>query len=265
LTDNDRHRVERAFRDHPPGPWPFLVAGDPDADATVELLRRFAALPVRGVEIGFPYSDSIADGPVIQAAFTRSLAAGLRVDHVFEIVRRARASVSYPILGMVSASIVYRIGPEALIDRAGEAGFDGLIVPDLSLEEAPELSRLAASAGLCLPMLVAPTTPASRQTAIAAAARGFLYYVAVKGTTGERRALPPDLAERVKRVRSASRLPVLVGFGISEPVHVREVCTFADGAIVGSALVRRITESAGADRARMVEDAVEFVAELCGD
>lgn len=198
-------------------------------------------LPIRGVELGFPFSDPIADGPVIQAAFTAALEKGLRVEHVFDAVRTARTEgVAYPIVAMVSASIVYRLGVETFVDRAAEAGFDGLIIPDLSLEEAPKLAAACGKAGLRLCMLTAPTTPADRLRRIAEISSGFLYYVSVQGVTGQRDALPSDLEAHVRQIKAASGLPTLVGFGISKPEHVKTVCGFADGAIVGSAIVRRI-------------------------
>jgi tryptophan synthase alpha chain len=223
-------------------------------------------LPIRGVEVGFPFSDPIADGPVIQEAFTRALAAGTRVEGVFQAVSRVRGAFEHPIVAMVSASIVYRAGVGEFIRRAAGAGFDGLIVPDLSLEEAPHLGRLAREAGLRLCMLIAPTTPPARQRRIAEVAGGFLYYVSVQGVTGERSALPPNLAAHVAQVRAETRLPVLVGFGISRAGHVREVCGLADGAIVGSAIVRRMEPllSAGGNDEEVVAGTLEFIRGLAG-
>lgn len=202
-----------------------------------------ADLPIRGVELGIPFSDPIADGPVIQQAFSAALAGGLRVADVLAMIAEVRSLVPYPILAMVSISIVSRIGMAAFVQRSASAGLDGLIVPDVSLEEAPELAGRARGAGLRFSMLVAPTTPPERQQAIARLTSGFLYYVSVQGTTGERDRLPLDLAGRVGRLRAATGLPVLVGFGISRSDHVREVCRLADGAIVGSAIVHRMTEA----------------------
>ncbi len=262
-------RIEEAFR-RPPGLWPFLAVGYPSLDATAALLRRLNSLPIRGVELGIPFSDPIADGPVIQRAFTEALASGVKVREVFEMVASVRSEIEYPLLAMVSASIVYRRGVESFVTQAKAAGFDGLIVPDISLEEAPNLSAATRAAGLRLSMLIAPTTPPERRHRIAEAASGFLYYVSVQGTTGERTALPKDLADEVKAIRECGTgilpvrsLPVVVGFGISRPEHVRQVCQFADGAIVGSALVRRMTDliASGQD---VVEGAARLVAELAG-
>jgi tryptophan synthase alpha chain len=259
-------RISQTLSNHPPGLWPFLAAGYPDVETTEEILRRLADIPIRGVEIGFPFSDPIADGPVIQTAFTKALAAGVRVDDVFQMVGRIRPAVGFPIVAMVSASIMYRIGMKPFVDRASEAGFDGLIVPDLSLEEAPELSGAAREAGLKLCMLVAPTTPPERQRRIGQLASGFMYYVSVQGVTGARDRLPADLANHVRQVRAATSLPVLVGFGVSTAAQVREVCSVADGAIVGSAVVKRIMDCVEARRSRdqTINDNIDFVRGLAG-
>jgi len=252
--------------DEAPGLWPFLAAGYPSIDTTAALLRGFSKLPIRGVELGFPFSDPIADGPVIQRAFSNVLAEGLRVSEVFDMVASVRRDVGFPLVAMASASIVYRIGVGQFVDRARSAGFDGLIVPDISLEEAPDLSECADAAGLRLSMLIAPTTPLDREKRIAQVASGFLYYVSVQGTTGERHKLPSDLNDHVAELREGTGLPVLVGFGISRPEHVRTVCGFADGAIVGSAIVHKISNlvDAGGGKEAIVEDVMRFVAELTG-
>jgi tryptophan synthase alpha chain len=236
------NRIDAAFVGRPPGLWPFLAAGYPSLDVTAQLLKRLNSLPIRGVELGIPFSDPIADGPVIQHAFTQALASGVKVRDIFDTVASVRSEIDFPLMAMVSASIVYRRGVDPFVQEAQAAGFDGLIVPDISLEEAPLLAAAAGKAGLRLSMLIAPTTSPERRRRIADAASGFLYYVSVQGTTGERNALPQSLADEVQAVKAASSLPVLVGFGISRPEQVRQVCQIADGAIVGSAIVRRITE-----------------------
>jgi tryptophan synthase alpha chain len=263
LADN---RIDVALTTRPPGLWPFLAAGYPSLDATAATLRALAKLPIRGVELGFPFSDSIADGPVIQHAFSRALATGVHVDAIFDTIAAARREIDYPLLAMVSASIVYRFGVERFISKAGAAGFDGLIIPDLSLEEAPGMAKTVEGAGLRLSMLIAPTTSPEREKQIAEVASGFLYYVSVQGTTGERRALPTDLPDHVGRLRKATGLPVLVGFGIGTPQQVHQICGFANGAIVGSAIVRKITTALDAGRSAeaMIEATVQFISELAG-
>lgn len=266
-TNPPGNRIDAAFANQPPGLWPFLAAGFPSLEITAALLQRLNTLPIRGVELGIPFSDPIADGPVIQHAFTHALASGIKVRDVFEMVASLRAQISYPLLAMVSASIVYRRGVEAFAAEAHRAGFDGLIVPDISLEEAPALASAAAKENLRLSMLVAPTTPPERRSQIADAASGFLYYVSVQGTTGERAALPAALADEVRSLKGESSLPVLVGFGISRPDHVREVCRFADGAIVGSAIVDRVAAGAQSGRgaAELLDDVAQFVGHLAGE
>lgn len=263
----DGRRIDAAFENAAPGLWPFVAGGFPSANATALLLRALGELPIRGIEVGIPFSDPIADGPVIQQAFTRALESGVRVDDVLGAIAAARGVVSMPILAMVSASIVYRIGMEKFVERAAASGVDGLIVPDLSLEEAPALAEVVGRTGLRMPMLVAPTTPAARQREIATVATGFLYYVSVQGTTGERATLPVDLKTAVRTLREATGLPVVVGFGIGRREQVRQVCGISNGAIVGSAIVKRMTGMAekGADEAAVVGGALEFMGELVSE
>lgn len=236
-------RIIAALRDRPPGLWPFIPAGYPDPPTTIDLLRRLVGLPIRGVELGIPFSDPIADGPVIQHAFSEALRGGVRVAAILESVARIRAEIEFPLLAMASASIVYRAGVESFSSAARDAGLDGVIVPDLSLEEAPRMAQAARACGLALPMLVAPTTPPDRRRKIAAAASGFLYYVAVQGVTGERSALAGDLAEKLQAMRVESSLPILVGFGVSSAGQVADAAARADGVIVGSAVVRRMIDA----------------------
>ena len=258
------NRIDTALAGRPAGLWPFLAAGYPDLATTAALLKALGALPIRGVELGIPFSDPIADGPVIQRAFSEALSAGLKLRDVFAMVTALRDEIHYPLLAMVSASIVYCVGIETFVKNASEAGFDGLIVPDISLEEAPRLAEAAAGAGLRLSMLIAPTTPAERRERIADVSSGFLYYVSVQGTTGARANLPADLKTNVCELKDATGSPVLVGFGIGNPSQVREVCRYADGAIAGSAIVRRITElcEQGESGPALVAEVTAFIHEL---
>lgn len=243
---------------------PYVTAGFPDLQTTAELLPAIATAGATAIEIGFPYSDSIADGPVIQSSFHAALANGLRIDDVFTMLAQTANDVSAPRIAMVTYSIVQRIGPAHFAKRCRDAGLSGMIVPDVSLEESAELSATATDAGLDLILLVAPTTPTSRRRQIAAASRGFVYYQSTTGITGERSTLPADLATAVTELRDEATLPVCVGFGISSVEHVRQVCAIADGAIVGSAIVRRIGDAAarGAPRAEIVSSISKFVEEL---
>ncbi|MBN1513982.1 MAG: tryptophan synthase subunit alpha [Phycisphaerae bacterium] len=243
---------------------PYVTAGYPDLATTGLLLRRLDALGVPLIEIGIPFSDSIADGPVIQGSFHRVLAGGFRVADLFATVRAARPGLSAALVAMVSMSLVRRPGVSEFAQRCAESGFDGLIVPDIPLEESPEVLDAAHKAGLRCIMLVAPTTPDARREQIARASEGFVYQVAVRGITGERDALPDDIAEFVRALRAVSRLPVCVGFGIGTPQQVRAVCDVADGAIVGTAVVRRISEAidAGHSPDAIAESVTQFVDEL---
>lgn len=225
------------------GLFPFLVAGQPDVESMCKLIQKLDEIGVSGIELGFPFTDPVADGPVIQSAFSETLSRGVTVEKIFEGIAKVRSMVSIPLIAMVSASIVYRIGTDNFFDRAKEAGFDGFIIPDLSLEEAPALAAKISDRDLRMIMLVAPTSPIGRQEKIAKIASGFIYYMSVAGITGERDKLPDDMKDNVAKLEQLSGAPVVVGFGISNPQQVEMVCSVADGAIVGSAIIRRITEA----------------------
>jgi tryptophan synthase alpha chain len=224
---------------------PFVTAGDPDVRATGPILRELVASGAHLIEVGFPYSDPIADGAVIQASYTRALDKGLRVDDVFACARAfARDQPAVPLVAMVSYSLVYKRGAEAFLGQAQEAGFRGAIVPDLPAEEAQALVGVAAARDFRLIQLVTPTTPRERAVEIARLSTGFLYCVSVAGITGERDRLPEELLGQLRWLRQQTDLPLCVGFGISKPEHVRMLRDVADGVIVGSAFVRRL-EKAG--------------------
>ncbi len=242
---------------------PFIAAGDPDLQTTAAILRALAERGVADlVELGLPYSDPIADGPTIQASYQRALAGGARPGAILDMLAGLRAGgFEVPVCLMTSYSLVYRPGPAAFVERAAEAGADGLIVPDLPADEAEPLGYELADRGLSHVLLVAPTTPPERRRAIFEHVTGFLYCVSVVGITGERNELPPDLADYVRGVRKEARVPVCVGFGLSEPRHVAAVAKVADGAIVGSAIVRRVADHGG----EPPEAIASAVAELCAD
>lgn len=234
---------------------PFVTASDPDLDATLKLLREVSRRGATLIEVGFPYSDPIADGSVIQASYTRALANGVTVDAIFGALR-ALNEISAPLVAMVSYSLVHHRGPERFVRDALEAGFSGAIVPDLPVEEAGELARLAAKRDFKLILLVTPATPRERAQKIAQLSTGFLYCVSVVGITGERSQLPTDLLDQLRWLRTQTTLPMCVGFGISTPEHVRTLRDSADGVIVGSALVRRL------EAKRPIHEVVREVGEL---
>jgi tryptophan synthase alpha chain len=219
---------------------PFVTAGDPDLRTTARLIGELARRGASIVEVGFPYSDPIADGSVIQASYTRALERGVRVDDIFAMARER--NVAAPLVAMVSYSLVHHRGPERFVAQAQSAGFSGAIVPDLPVDEAAALAEVAGRSDFKLVLLVTPTTPRDRARRIAALSTGFLYCVSVVGITGERRALPPELLDQLRWLRTQTELPLCVGFGISQPEHVRGLREAADGIIVGSALVRRLEQ-----------------------
>ena len=229
---------------------PYVTAGYPDLETTTQLLRRLDDAGCQAIEIGVPFSDSIADGPVIQESFYRALDGGFKVDELFSAVAEVREQLSAALLIMVSMSIVRRRGVETFAKRAAASGFDGLIVPDVPADECSSLARQAQSCGLCNVLMAAPTSSDERRRRIAELSTGFVYLIAARGITGERRDLSADLANNVRRVRSLTALPLMVGFGISTAEHVRAVCREADGAIVGSAIIRRIADCLNEKKSR---------------
>jgi tryptophan synthase alpha chain len=246
---------------------PFVTAGDPDLDTTALLIHELAQRGASLIEIGFPYSDPIADGSVIQASYTRALNRGLRIDDIFTCLRRLADAPelrtrAIPLVAMVSYSLVYHRGPEKFLDQAGTAGLSGAIVPDLPVEESETLAQLAAARDFKLIQLVTPTTPRQRALRIAQTSTGFLYCVSVTGITGERERLPEELLQQLAWLRQQTSLPLCVGFGISKPDHVRMLREVADGVIVGSALVRRVEEIGRRKTAEVVREISQLAQSL---
>ena len=231
-------RIAAAFAGHgrAAAAMPYLMGGFPDLDGSRAAAEACAEAGADLLELGVPFSDPLADGPVIHEAATRALAAGATVDGVLGVCESVAGRL--PVVLMVYANVVLAHGPDAFVDRAAAAGAAGLIVPDLPHDEAGGLRRACDARGLALVPLVAPTTPPDRLAAIGADARGFVYAVSLAGTTGERANLPEDLPGLVERARAATRVPVAVGFGISTPEQARAVGEIADGVIVGTRVVR---------------------------
>jgi tryptophan synthase alpha chain len=243
---------------------PFIAAGYPDLSTSATLLPALEAGGADVIEVGIPFSDPVADGPTIQAAFTAALAKGLRIADVFAAVAEARRHVSVPLMAMVSYSIVFRFGVDRFFEQAKAAGFDGVILPDLPPPEAASVCGRAAAAGLATTLLVAPTTSAARRREIAELSTGFVYYLSVSGITGERDRLPADLEANLRQIRSVTTKPVCVGFGISRPEHLVQLAAHADGAIVGSAIVKRVTAVAerGGNAGAIAEELTGYCREL---
>ncbi len=241
---------------------PFVTAGDPDLTFTAAVLKELVTRGANLCELGIPYSDPIADGPVIQASYTRALVKKLRLADILNMTRAVVPSLAAPVVTMVSYAIVYRHGLQQYVDDAQAAGMAGAIVPDLPVEESDALASICRERDFSLIQLVTPTTPRDRALRIAGSSSGFLYYVSVTGITGERTKLPADLIENVAWLRSQTPLPICIGFGISQPEHVRMLAPVADGLIVGSAVVRRIAEAANAPRDAVLRAVGDYVAAL---
>ncbi len=225
------------------GLMPFVCAGAPTADALVQVLPALSQAGASVIEIGIPFSDPIADGPVIAAAMHDAIQRGTTPGQIFEQVRSVRDRVECGIVAMVSVSLVHaQGGPVGFAAKARDAGFDGCIFPDSPLEESAELGAACRDAGLTCSLLIAPTTPEARAKAIAEACSGFVYLLARAGITGEQKDAP-EIEARVQMLRRVTRLPIACGFGIATADHVRAVVQHADAAIVGTALVRRLDAS----------------------
>jgi tryptophan synthase alpha chain len=247
-------RLEAAFASHGKAAalMPYLMGGFPDDEASLIAGEACAEAGADVVELGIPFSDPLADGPAIHAAATRALAAGATPTGVLAICEELAGRV--PVVLMVYANVVLVGGAETFVRHAAEAGACGLIVPDLPVDEAAAVRAACDRAGIALVPLVAPTTGDARLHEIATHARGFVYVVSLTGTTGERDALPEGLERTIARVRSATDLPVAVGFGISRPAQARAVGELADGVIVGSRVVRALDEGGPAAVGELVTE-----------
>lgn len=245
---------------------PFLMAGDPHLAGTRAALLALQAEGADLVELGIPYSDPLADGPVIQAAASRALASGTTPARVLEMLASLRGELQIPVVLFTYSNPLLNRGMETFCREVAAAGAAGLVVPDLPLEEAEKLSLIAADAGLDLVLLVAPTTPAGRMARIHSASRGFTYLVSVTGVTGVRTSLESRVEALVHQLKQLGPTPVAVGFGISGPEQARQVRQWgADGAIVGSALVKAMAAAAeqhGGDAGAIAEAASKVCAAL---
>ena len=239
---------------------PFVTAGDPDLATTEALVLALALAGADAVELGVPFSDPMAEGPTIQRASERALRAGTSLRVVLQLVARLRSRVDIPIVLMGYANNLLAMGEQEFAAAAGEVGVDGLIAVDLPPEEGIELHAALRARGVDPILLAAPTTQPERLAMLARRTAGFLYFVSLTGTTGARRELSDTLEQEVRAVRAVSDVPVCVGFGVSTPEQAARVAEFADGVVVGSALVDRIERAGSPDAA--VAAAAEFVAEL---
>ena len=217
---------------------PFLTCGDPDLSTTAEIVRACAEAGADLIELGIPFSDPTAEGPVIQAANVRALSGGVTTDRIFDMVREIRQNVAVPLVFMTYANVVFSYGTECFADRAADIGMDGLILPDVPFEEKGEFAPAFAQRGLDFISLIAPTSQ-GRIAAIAREAQGFVYCVSSLGVTGERSSITTDIGSMVRLVHEVNPgIPCAVGFGISTPDQAAAMAKQADGVIVGSAIVK---------------------------
>lgn len=226
---------------------PYMMACFPGLDESVAVGRAYVDGGADIIELGIPYSDPLADGPVIQAAGQRALAAGATVSGSLDVA--ARLAPSLPLVVMCYANPVMAYGPQRFVQQLAKSGVAGLLVPDQPTDESGDLLAICDSVGVALVPLVAPTTSDERLELICPQARGFIYTVSVTGVTGERGELPTGLGAMVERIRSHTELPVAVGFGVSSPQQARSVAAIADGVIVGSRLVREVAKSESGEAA----------------
>jgi len=242
---------------------PFVTAGDPDAATTLALLEKLPGAGADLIELGVPFSDPMADGPAIQASSLRALEAGMNMKGVLEIVRAFRKTDSRtPLILMGYYNPIHAYGTEHFAKDAGEAGVDGLITVDLPPEEDDVLRPHANAHGIDIVRLATPTTNNARLRTVCDGAGGFLYYVSIAGITGTKSFSETDVREAVARLKSQASLPVAVGFGIKTPEQAASIARFADGAVVGSAIVDRMAQNAGKPRAALLADALDFCRSL---
>ena len=235
----------------------YLTAGDPDADRSAELLQAVAHAGADVLEVGVPFSDPLADGPVIQRATERALAKGMTLRGTLDLVRHLRGRVDAPVVLFTYANPVLRLGVDAFVRTAADSGVDGVLILDYPVEEAGAMRDAVLDAGMDPIFLVSPTTTEKRIRQSAALGRGFLYLISRLGVTGMRDSLPADVASLTARVRACTALPTALGFGIATPELVAEACRAADAAVVGSALVQFVADHV--DQSNLSDSTGEYV------
>lgn len=238
----------------------YLMAGDPSLAETEQLVLELEKAGADIIELGVPFSDPIADGPVIQQAAERALRSGTTLRSILSVVGRIRAQSDIPLVLMAYYNSIHAFGPERFCREAVSAGVDGLIVPDMPPDEAEPLKGPAAVSGLQLIFLLAPTSTAERRAYVARQSHGFVYYVSLTGITGAKLGRVPEIGHKVEQIRNISKTPIAVGFGVTTPEDAAEVSTIADGVIVGSAIVKQI--AAGQQQQGMVARVSGFVHSL---
>lgn len=239
---------------------PFITIGDPDIETSHALVLSMAEAGADMIELGVPFSDPIAEGPTIQRSSERALSSGTSLHAILELVSRLRPQLEIPLILMGYANPVYAMGDERFSKLAAEVGVDGVIIPDLPPEEGADLYGRCNEAGVDGILLAAPTTTPERLTMLASRSRGFLYYVSLTGVTGARSEIAAGVEDRVRAAKESGSIPVCVGFGISTPGHAAEVAGYADGVVVGSAVVNLIEAAPSRDAA--VDSVAKFIGEL---
>lgn len=237
----------------------FVTGGDPDLDTTEQILYAMEEAGADLIEIGIPFSDPIAEGPVIQEANERALAAGCTTDKLFDMVKKARNKVTVPIVYLTYANAVVKYGKEKFMKRCTECGIDGLIVPDIPFEEKTELAGICEEYGVDLVSMIAPTSH-ERIRMIAKEARGFVYCVSSMGVTGVRSEITTDIGAMVRLVKEVNDIPCAIGFGIAAPEQAEKMASLSDGAIVGSAIVKLVAKH-GKDAPKYVGEYVRSMKE----
>lgn len=246
--------LSKAF-DHGKAFVAFITCGDPDLETTAACVRAMAEAGADLIELGIPFSDPTAEGPVIQGANIRALRGGIKTKHIFEFVRELRRDVTVPMVFMTYANVVFSYGAEKFISTCAEVGIDGLILPDIPFEEKEEFLPICRQYDVALISLIAPTS-ANRIGMIAKEAEGFIYLVSSLGVTGERSEIKTDLRSIVELIRANTDVPCAIGFGISTPEQAKQMASISDGAIVGSAIIR-LLEKHGKDAPQYIGEYVK--------
>ena len=229
---------------------PFITCGDPDTDTTYNAVLEAVKNGADLIELGIPFSDPTAEGPVIQGANIRALAGGITTDKVFELVKRIRKEVTIPLVFMTYANVVFSYGADRFIKTCSEIGIDGLIIPDIPFEEKEEFEPYCEKYDVDLISMIAPTSE-DRISMIAKEAKGFIYIVSSMGVTGMRSSIATDLSSVVSKIRENTNIPCAIGFGISNPSQAKEMSKLADGVIVGSAIIKILEQNGTAAPAQI--------------
>ncbi len=242
----------------------YMTAGDPGLQKNEALIHSFEKDGVDLIELGVPFSDPLADGPVIQAASQRSLKRGTNLPKILKLVQRVRKRSQIPILLMSYLNPILRHGLESFAKSARKSGLDGVIIPDLPPDEGQDVAPIMRRHNIALVYLLAPTSTEKRIWLVSNSSRGFIYYVSLTGITGARKSVPVDLGRRIKAIKKTSRLPVCVGFGVSTPEQAKKVARFSDGVIIGSAVVKSLAAHPSANAAQFSKKFIRPIAKAMG-